>query len=307
MTCDSSQPLILADARIRRYLENALGKEVISCETPVLIAQGIENRNYALMVHCASSTIPLILRCPPETIPDWRASEGLYDLEREYHILHELSHFDLPTPQVWGYDNSDIFGIPCFLMERLSGESMTWAYQPAYNETLIQRYAHAIAAICQLPYATRPRLAGLLPVWSIARSIAWYERRSYPHRTDTLVAYALAWMKEHQPIPHPLVLCHSDVNPGNFLVQDQRITGIIDWEFACVKDDPLAELTCVSWLEERPELREVFCHALGRETHELDWFLTCSYFGRSYAGDPSMTVPAQTREALARRVGFPGG
>lgn len=53
--------------------------------------------------------------------------------------------------------------------------------------------------------------------------------------------WALRWLERNAPRHTETVLCHGDYRTGNFLVQDGRLTGILDWEFAGWSD-PLEDL-----------------------------------------------------------------
>ena len=44
---------------------------------------------------------------------------------------------------------------------------------------------------------------------------------------------AFRWLAEHPPPdPERTVLCHGDAGPGNFLFDGDRVTALLDWEFA---------------------------------------------------------------------------
>ena len=65
---------------------------------------------------------------------------------------------------------------------------------------------------------------------------------------DPLVLYAQGWLRANAPKQvQRTVLVQGDTGPGNFLAEDGRVTGIVDWEFAHV-GDPMADL---AWLEYR--------------------------------------------------------
>ena len=40
---------------------------------------------------------------------------------------------------------------------------------------------------------------------------------------------ALKWMKENEPSDRQNVLCHGDFHPGNILVDDVKVSGVLDW------------------------------------------------------------------------------
>ena len=308
MSADFPHPLLqshrISRKRFLEYLAGALGEDVTDCSELEPITIGIENSNFQFSATCDGGIVQLILRCQPAIIPEWRTSDQLYDIEREFCILQELAHFEIPTPRALSFDSGSMFGTPCFLMERLPGSSLPWDIGASCADNVVKLYANAILSVWQIDYAKRPKLAKVLPMWSAERTLAWYERRSRPHLSDALVLYALSWLSERKPASWPLVLCHGDVNPCNFLMEDGHITGIVDWEFACLRDDPLSDLACVPWLFERPDIADIFCHCLGRDASEMEWFLVSSKFGACYAGDQSNPVQDDSRARLAEMVGY---
>ncbi len=64
-------------------------------------------------------------------------------------------------------------------------------------------------------------------------------------RPAPLAHFAFAWLERNAPPPaERVVLCHGDVGPGNFLHDGERVTALLDWEFAHL-GDPLDDL---AWL-----------------------------------------------------------
>lgn len=55
---------------------------------------------------------------------------------------------------------------------------------------------------------------------------------------------AVRWLREHQPAPVPLTLCHGDFRTGNFLCDPQGLQAVLDWEFSHF-GDPMEDL---GWL-----------------------------------------------------------
>jgi aminoglycoside phosphotransferase (APT) family kinase protein len=67
-------------------------------------------------------------------------------------------------------------------------------------------------------------------------------------RLEPEAAYAFAWLRTHAPTTvQRSALVQGDTGPGNFVVLDGRVTGLVDWEFAHI-GDPLDDL---AWLEFR--------------------------------------------------------
>ena len=60
---------------------------------------------------------------------------------------------------------------------------------------------------------------------------------------DPVLAWGLRWLERNAPPPGEIVLCHRDYRTGNYLVDDGRLTAILDWEF-CGWSDPMED---VAW------------------------------------------------------------
>jgi Ser/Thr protein kinase RdoA (MazF antagonist) len=61
-------------------------------------------------------------------------------------------------------------------------------------------------------------------------ALLWMDKVIAPAQSIGLAAKALA-MLDDCPYADPPVLCHGDINPGNVLVREDRLAGLIDWEF----------------------------------------------------------------------------
>src|SRR5258708_6362723 len=216
------------------YLSGAIDREVSALsESPRLAKSGAENRNYYISAKVDGAAREFVLRCPPEVVPEWRRDWGLYDLEREFRVLQEVPalNLDLPTPQVYGF--ADTLGALSFLMDRLPGTPLDHEYNPSYRNVL-PAYANAVAALLNIAVESSSWLKSNLPMRTIANEIAWNEEKSERFRNDPMRNYSLSWLREHRPQSRPLVMSHGDPNPSNFLRAGGQITGVVDWEFACL-------------------------------------------------------------------------
>jgi aminoglycoside phosphotransferase (APT) family kinase protein len=197
-------------------------------------------------------------------------------------------------------------------MERLPGRNLRECLFPACDEVLIKRYARRVVDLTRLPYQRSLWFRDHLPRWPMERTLAWHERRAQRHRGDPIMNYALSWLRERRPAPQPLVFSHGDVNPSNFLVAECRITGIVDWEFACLRDDPLGEVEFFCWLDDGALVERgftsAFAEALGRDPDELHWFFALALFGITFSSDePDPAAFRHHRERLAAHVGYSSG
>jgi aminoglycoside phosphotransferase (APT) family kinase protein len=68
--------------------------------------------------------------------------------------------------------------------------------------------------------------------------------------------WGLAWLDERAPPPAAPVLCHRDFRTGNIMVEDGRVSAVLDWEFAAWSDpaEDLGWITAPCWRFRRPDL-----------------------------------------------------
>ncbi len=63
-------------------------------------------------------------------------------------------------------------------------------------------------------------------------------------RAHSAIEWGLRWLEVNAPGPAKAVLCHRDFRTGNYMVDDGRVSAILDWEFAGWSD-PLED---IGWL-----------------------------------------------------------
>lgn len=274
-TLPENRPQLIA------FLSEAIGKPVDRItSTPRLITAGagMQNRNYACSAVVDGTAANYVLRCKPEQIQPWRLHWGFYDLDREFRVLQEVAQLNLgvPTPQAFGM--SDALGATGFVMARLAGVPMDHTPDTA----LLPAYARVVADVSMIPATASPWLAANLVSRTNEQLIGWVEDTSADLAGDGLRDYCLAWLREHRPASGPIVVSHGDPNPGNILIDGGRITGIVDWEFACLTDDPLAALMRVTWMYHSVDVRPVFCEAMGRSVDDLAWHIALGLFRELY-------------------------
>lgn len=287
--------------RLLAFLSEALGRPVHGIiGSPVLITAGagMQNRNYACTALVDGETVDCVVRCKPEQVQPWRLDWGFYDLEREFRVLQELAALDLgvPTPRAFGM--SDALGVSGFVMARLPGTPMP--HTP--DERLLPSYARLVADVSMIPANASPWMAAHLVSRTNENLIAWAEDKSADLAGDPLRDYCLQWLRERRPASGPLVVSHGDPNPGNILVEGGRITGIVDWEFACLTDDPLAALMRVTWMYHSEAVRPVFCAAMGRSVDDLSWHIALGLFRELYLSRHGDRAARQAE--LARMIGY---
>lgn len=73
------------------------------------------------------------------------------------------------------------------------------------------------------------------------------------------------WLAASRPAePESLAVCHGDFHPLNVLVEDGRVTGVLDWS-NCTVEDPAADVACTMLLIAVPGRRLLAPQASGSE------------------------------------------
>jgi aminoglycoside phosphotransferase (APT) family kinase protein len=200
-------------------------------------------------------------------------------LEYEYQVLKALEMTALPTPHVYGLDlPGEALGVACFFSDFLAGESLLGPMLAG------EPWAEAVylEAVCALQSVTAADLGTAA------------EGMEQETALDVLET-AYAYFKEH---PHPLAdamyarlkatapdfplvrFSNGDLWLDNFLIQDQKLTGVIDFQHAAFSD-PLFEFLLSFFVS--PELRgrgieARYCQRLGYDPALLPWYHGLEYF-----------------------------
>jgi aminoglycoside phosphotransferase (APT) family kinase protein len=158
--------------------------------------------------------------------------------QAEYRLLDILAKRRLPVPHPLFCDADGQFGGPCIVESLLDG-------QPIYELPLPTGYFEQCAAFLATLYNSdlpeqgalflprfRDRVDAMLARLPAELDIDLSE-------ADIRAALARCWPPKRH---HADVVLHGDVWPGNLLWHDGRLTGVVDWEDACL-GAPLADVT----------------------------------------------------------------
>lgn len=218
----------MTDPDLRAWLARAVGGEVTRWEQ---LVSGNSRTTWLADVVAPSGTIPVVLRS--------EAGDGPFagtelTLGREATLYAALRDADVRLPRLLAYDAER----DALAMTRLEG-APDWS--PAVLDDLLRELArlHRVdAGALELPGFARTSL-GDLEAWAgIARD------RIAP--ASPFVDAALELLRRHHPgEPERIALCHGDAGPGNLLHDGERLTGLLDWEFAHL-GDPIDDLAWIT-------------------------------------------------------------
>jgi aminoglycoside phosphotransferase (APT) family kinase protein len=190
--------------------------------------------------------IELVLR-----ISAGRGSLAHTDREREAEVLRALADTGLPLPRVhWAEGASGALGRPYLLMERLPG-------RPPGNddETVARQLGALLARLHALGTAKVPGDEGVDAAQATAAELAAWSRRHEesaavsPPQLGPLFDRLAADPPDRAGVEATTLW--GDPGPHNVLVEDRRITAMLDWEL-WHRGDPLEDLGAALWATRGP-------------------------------------------------------
>ena len=217
------------------FIREQSGADSVSIANEMRLTGGAIQENRALDVEIAggplAGRLALVLR-----------TEAKSSVPLSQPVAHQFAYLKLagsvgmtvPEP-LWRSDDPGIVGTPFYLMRRVPGEALgNRVVRQGPNPALAERLGRELARLHAIvPSPEAPDFLGAPPDDPAAESIALYRRfldaEPMPHAA---IEWGLRWLETHPVAPGEIVLCHHDFRTGNYMVEDGRLTGILDWEFA---------------------------------------------------------------------------
>ena len=178
-----------------------------------------------------------------------------YDHAAEAALVSAAHHAGVRAPEVVAVlAAGDGLGSG-YVMRRVAGDANPATILAAPPPTLLTEIAEALAQIHALP---ADKIPAAIPVMDVAAALADLKARFADYGGDRpVIALAIKWCEDHLPPPaDPSVLVHGDYRMGNLLVDDGRLTAVLDWELAHRGDfhEDLAYGCMTVWRFGRPDL-----------------------------------------------------
>ena len=190
----------------------------------------------------------------PDPMLFWLQGKG--DRETEFRLLKCLENTGVPAPHAWWLNMSgEWLQRPFMIQEKIPGQvapsfTLLGLEDPAQKRVIGQQFVDILARIHTVDWrATGMDFLGVPEAGSRSypdKVIECLDRRlaiSCQERPETL-RRAFLWLGANRPVMETVALCHGDYKTDNIMFQGDRITAILDWEFAHL-GDPLED---VGWV-----------------------------------------------------------
>ena len=223
------------DARLLAFVRRELGDPAIGyAEPPSRILGGFDTLIYGFRLAGAPAGFsgPLILRV-------FRAGVEREQALYEAAVQNAVADLDFPAPRVLlTHTEADPLGAAFTIMERMPGTVMlNKLLGPAMARMplLLARTHARLHALDASEFIQRLKGAGArLEPMSVDALVDQHERRITAAKLTGLRP-ALGWLASRRPaIPDGVSICHGDFHPLNVLVDDDCVTGVVDWGWVMV-------------------------------------------------------------------------
>ena len=230
-------------ARLAAWLAEAAGARAVTLREAAKLSGGAIQENWGLEVEVADGPHGGLHRWVLRTDSPSGVATSLGRVQ-EFALLVAAHGVGVTVPRpLFLCPDRAVLGKPFYVMERVAGraEGHILVRDPKiaeWGEAMAERLGRELARIHTIR-PPRPDL-GFLPMPdgpAAASRIATY--RGYLDalpEAHPVLEWALRWLERHAPPAGDVVLCHSDLRTGNYMVHQGELTGILDWEFAAWSD-----------------------------------------------------------------------
>jgi aminoglycoside phosphotransferase (APT) family kinase protein len=164
-----------------------------------------------------------------------------WDRAHEFALISAAHDAGMMVPEpLWLEPTGSVTGRPFYIMRRVVGVAharrLFRTLEPEAGDDLARRLGEELAKLHKITPKNAPASLAFLPSVGadlIAARIAHYRKSldALPEPQPVL-EYAINRMEDLAPPVEEIVLCHRDFRTGNYMVDDNALTAILDFEFA---------------------------------------------------------------------------
>ena len=180
------------------------------------------------------------------------------DLGQQFEVLRCLEQTDVPAPKAFWYEpDPSVLGAPALVMERVPGQCPSpWRcsgrefYAAAAERGVLPvSFTDALAAIhtvdwraAGLEFLGEPDPADGFAKRELAKWRALAEESGHPGHP--ILVDLIGWLESNAPATDRLTLVHGAYRTGNLLIDDDRVSAVLDWELQVI-GDPMYDVAYV--------------------------------------------------------------
>ncbi|WP_435950941.1 phosphotransferase family protein [Psychrobacter sp. DM8] len=232
---------------ISDFIQQKTGASKVTVDNLKLLSGGAIQQNWAFDAHIEGGDMPGRL----EGVLRADAPSGVaisHGRDDEFALFKLMFEAGVRVPEPLWMGDKDLFDVAFFIMRRVGGTAA--AHRLAKDLTLggdRRKLAQTLGSELAKIHAIRPPQSALsfleVPNQPVAkllieRSRTFLDEHTAPYPT---LEWVLCWLEDNQPAQTQLTLCHRDYRTGNYMVDAQGLTGILDLEFADWSD-PLEDI-----------------------------------------------------------------
>ncbi|HEV8027692.1 MAG TPA: phosphotransferase family protein [Stellaceae bacterium] len=225
----------VARGRLAGFLAAAAGARRVAIEALRLLPGGAVQENWLIEARLAGGPLEgcqrfVLRKAAPTTLT------LSHDAATEFAVLRAVQDAGVAVPEpLFLCRDPAMLGKPFLVMRWVPGVADgALLAADAVNEALAERLGRELALLHRI-VPPRAGLAGLgaPPVDAAAARLAQYrDMLDASGDAHPVAEWGMRWLLRHAPPPAAPVLCHGDFRTGNYLVDEGRLTAVLDWEFA---------------------------------------------------------------------------
>jgi aminoglycoside phosphotransferase (APT) family kinase protein len=243
-----TDPTLVGHDVLNRFLCSAAGADAFTITSSRRLSGGAIQENWLIEAQVDggpwNGTLAAVLRTDA---PSGVAAS--HSRAHEFTLLSTAFGAGVTVPEpLWLCQDREVLGRDFFVMRRIEGTAAGHLLaksgplggdRVALARTLGEQLAriHAIAPGPVLAFLA-PLPEGRPALQQVARARAFLDNHHTPHAA---LEWGLRWLEREAPPRGEIVLCHRDYRTGNYMVDEQGLTGILDWEFTGW-GDPLEDI-----------------------------------------------------------------
>lgn len=258
------------DVALLAYLRTRLARPAVEyLEDPRKLTGGFDTSIFRFSLSGAPEPFcgPLVIRC-------FSHSEGMPRANFEAVIQHVAAELDYPAPRVFIKETQQrILGSEFLIMQHMPGHTLGEELMAPRERGLAQRLQaflpqipEKVSELWAIMAAAQFRLHQL-PVGPLECAI---KDAGIPVREITLegrldslrltcvekelreLQPVIAWLEANRPPQNHVAICHCDFQPFNILVDNGRVSGVLDWANAMIGDPAMDLAFTVVAIAEAP-------------------------------------------------------